>query len=144
MAKIYKHSGKHLFIMLWRLYHTIEKIDHDCIREAGFSSQTDFAILEILEHLGAQTIKEIGDRVRLTSGSITTAIQRLEKLHWIRRESCVKDKRRTLIYLTSAGRHRILPSLDAHAEVLEKAFNRLGAEERAQFEALCLKLELDR
>ena len=39
---------------------------------------SDFAVLEALLHKGAQPVNVIGKRVFLTSGSITTAIDRLE------------------------------------------------------------------
>jgi MarR family 2-MHQ and catechol resistance regulon transcriptional repressor len=141
MSRIYQHSGKHLFIVLWKMYQSLSKVDNQCIREAGFASQSDFAILEILHHLGPQTIKKIGDRIRLTSGSITTAIQRLEKIKWVAREANPNDKRQIYIHLTEAGRQRIEPTLDAHAIQLEQAFKGLKTEERTEFARLCQKLE---
>src|ERR1700724_3865462 len=41
---------------------------------------TDFAALEALLHKGPLTISEIQDKVRLASGSMTAAVDRLEKL----------------------------------------------------------------
>ena len=39
---------------------------------------SDFAILEALLHKGPQAVSELGRRIDLTSGSMTTAIDRLE------------------------------------------------------------------
>jgi MarR family 2-MHQ and catechol resistance regulon transcriptional repressor len=41
---------------------------------------SDFGVLEVLLHKGPQSVSEIGRRVELTSGSITTAIDRLEAI----------------------------------------------------------------
>jgi MarR family 2-MHQ and catechol resistance regulon transcriptional repressor len=43
--------------------------------DLGFS---DFTILEALLHKGPMLVNEIGRRIELTSGSITTAVDRLE------------------------------------------------------------------
>ena len=39
---------------------------------------SDFATLELLLHKGPQRVNEIGRRIHLTSGSITTAVDRME------------------------------------------------------------------
>lgn len=123
------------------MYQSLSKIDQQCIREAGFASQSDFAILEILHHLGPQSIKKIGDRIRLTSGSITTAIQRLEKKGYIHRSPDPNDHRQTFIHLAHLGRIHLEPTLEQQAQQLDAAFASLEPAERAEFARLCEKLE---
>lgn len=141
MSRIYQYSGKHLFIVMWKLQNRLNQTDEHCIQAAGFASQTDFALLEILHHLGSQTIKALGDRVRLTSGSITTAIQRLEKNGYIHRRPNPHDRRQTFIHLSYNGRESLKPALEQQSQQLEKAFAALEPAERAEFARLCEKLE---
>ena len=46
---------------------------------------SDFAILEALLHKGPQSVRELGQRIELTSGSMTAAIDRLETRHLVTR-----------------------------------------------------------
>ena len=140
MAKIIQHSGKHLYLLTWQLYQQLRHQDQDGMRAHGFASQTDFALLEVLHHLGPQSIKALGDRVRLTSGSITTAIQRLEKLDFIHRRPNPHDRRKTFIHLAQRGKAQLLPALEAQDRRLQDSFAALDAVERAEFARLCQKL----
>ncbi|MGB0185021.1 MAG: MarR family winged helix-turn-helix transcriptional regulator [Opitutales bacterium] len=141
MAKIPLHSGKHLYLIVWKLYQELSQSDQTSIKKSGFPSQTDFALLEILHRLGPQTIKALGDRVRLTSGSITTAIQRLEKQHYIHRRPNPGDRRQTFIHLAHHGRASLELALEAQARHLESAFAALDPDERAEFARLCMKIK---
>ena len=85
MAKIYQNSGTHLFLLFWKASHAVMAYDQESIQRSGFSSLSDFAVLEVLLHKGAQPVNAIGEKVMLTSGSITTAVQRLEKRGLVRR-----------------------------------------------------------
>jgi MarR family transcriptional regulator, 2-MHQ and catechol-resistance regulon repressor len=46
---------------------------------------SDFAVLEILLHKGPQPVNLIGKRIFLASGSITAAVDRLEKKRLVER-----------------------------------------------------------
>ncbi|MGB0744663.1 MAG: MarR family transcriptional regulator, partial [Opitutales bacterium] len=71
MTKIYQHSGTHLFLLLWKASHAVMRYDEHSIRDAGFNSLSDFAVLEVLLHKGSLPVNTIGEKVLLTSGSIT-------------------------------------------------------------------------
>jgi len=47
MPKIYQHSGTHLFLLFWKAYHAVMRYDQASISQSGFSSLTDFAVLEV-------------------------------------------------------------------------------------------------
>ncbi len=64
---------------------------------------SDFMALEALLHKGPLTIGEIGARVLLTSGSMTAAVDRLEKRALVRREFTETDRRARVIHLTPKG-----------------------------------------
>jgi MarR family 2-MHQ and catechol resistance regulon transcriptional repressor len=76
----------------------------------------------------------------LTSGSITTAIDRLEKKRFVRRQACPKDRRVTFVTLTATGRTLIRRVFNAHASMLETVFEPLSTAERSALAALLKKL----
>lgn len=140
MAKIYQHSGAHLFLLMWKASHAVMAYDHASIRKQGFASFSDFAVLEILLHKGPTPVNTIGEKVRLTSGSITTAVQRLERKGLVRRERSTDDARVVQVHLTDAGRRLISEAFDAHAATLDVLFETLDEGERTQFAALMRKV----
>lgn len=140
MAKIYQHSGAHLFLLLWRAAHQVMCYEKSSISRAGFKSLSDFAVLEILLHKGPMSVSAIGDRVMLTSGSITTAVQRLEKRGFIDRSRNQLDARMVLVELTSTGRALIEESFAKHSSELDYLFEVFDEAERANFANLISKL----
>ena len=140
MAKIYKHSGSHLFLLLWKASHAVMAYEHASIQRAGFSSLSDFAVLEVLLHKGAHPVNAIGEKVLLTSGSITTAVQRLEARGLVQRERSTTDARVMLIDLTTEGRELIQASFREHSSDLDHLFEHLEPSERADFADLLRKV----
>jgi MarR family 2-MHQ and catechol resistance regulon transcriptional repressor len=140
MAKIYQHSGPHLFLLLWRASHAVMRFDEKGIRSLGFSSLSDYAVLEVLLHRGPLPVNAIGEKVLLTSGSMTTAVHRLEKQGWVRRERSEGDGRVVLVHLTDAGQARIEAAFSVHAANLDALFEPFSKEERTQFAGLMTRL----
>jgi MarR family 2-MHQ and catechol resistance regulon transcriptional repressor len=116
------------------------KADEASISAAGFRSRSDFAVLEVLLHKGPLPVNTIGKKVLLTSGSITTAVQRLEKQGWVSRLPDERDRRKVTIELTPAGRERIESAFSEHAARLEEAFSPLSDEEKTMLIPLLRKL----
>ena len=78
---------------------------------------SDFVVLEALLHKGPQLVNELGRRTELTSGSITTAVDRLEKRGLVRRASHASDRRARMIHLTREGRERVARVFARHEAV---------------------------
>lgn len=140
MSKIYEYSGTHLFLLFWKASNAVMKYDHRSIREAGFGSLSDFAVLEVALHKGPQPVNTIGEKVFLTSGSISTAVQRLEKRGLVRRERSDEDSRVVLVHLTESGRELIEQAFEAHSRNLDHLFAGFDGKERQQFAQLVRKL----
>ncbi|MGZ0708500.1 MarR family winged helix-turn-helix transcriptional regulator [Coraliomargarita sp. W4R53] len=141
MRKIYQHSGSHLFLLFWRASHSVMRYEQKSISQEGFASLSDYAVLEVLLHKGALPVSTIGEMVLLTSGSITTAVQRLEKKGLARRERSEGDARVVLVHLTDAGRSLIEEAFGAHSENLDELFEEFSNEERSQFADLMTRLD---
>jgi MarR family 2-MHQ and catechol resistance regulon transcriptional repressor len=129
-AELSDLSGVHLWLILMKCYHTLREVDARSISNSGLCL-SDFAVLEMLLHKGPLPVNTIGRKIMLTSGSITTAIDRLEKRRLARRQACPNDRRVTFVQLTPAGRRLIEEIFKVHAAHLEKAFEPLSEQERA-------------
>jgi MarR family 2-MHQ and catechol resistance regulon transcriptional repressor len=123
-------TGTHLWLVLWKAFRAMESYDLASIAGLGFCL-SDFAVLEILLHKGPLPVNTIGRRILLTTGSITTAVDRLEAKKLVRRTPDTGDRRVVRVALTVAGRKLIRREFARHAERLEIPARALNPEERA-------------
>src|SRR5690348_11547561 len=92
-----------LFVILSKAYKTL--MDHAVkdIRQYGVSS-SEFAILEVLYTKGRIPLQQIGEKVLITSGSITYNIDKLEKKGLMKRVPCPEDRRVTYAEISETGK----------------------------------------
>ena len=134
-------SGVHVWLVLWKATSAIEAHALQSIDALGMC-QSDFAVLEALLHKGQLPVNEIGKKVLLTSGSSTTAVDRLEKRKLVERKWGHSDRRVCLVCLTTIGRRLITKAFSDHAETMERAARGLTFQERETLLALLKKLGL--
>jgi MarR family 2-MHQ and catechol resistance regulon transcriptional repressor len=103
---------------------------------------SDFFVLEVLFHKGPTPVNEIGRKVRLTSGSITSAVDRLEAKGLVERRLDGADRRTRIVHLTDAGSKLIACAFADHERAMERAAEGLTPSERVQAAALLKKLGL--
>ena len=130
-----------VWLVLSRCYRALSHLAERSIEEAGLGL-TDFAALEALLHKGPLTITEIQGKVLLASGSMTAAVDRLEKKGLIRRGSSPTDRRAKVLHLTPEGRRIVEAAFERHAAQLESAMDILSAREKRELHALLKKLGL--
>ena len=116
-------------LILWKAAKAIEKIDCASIAETGLQL-SEFAILEVLLHKGALPINVIGEKVHLTSGSKTAAVNRLKKKGLVQRIPAPLDGRSFHIHLTERGHKVIQQAFRKHEKNLEVIIGILTANER--------------
>jgi MarR family 2-MHQ and catechol resistance regulon transcriptional repressor len=123
-------SGVHVFLVLWKAAHAAQAYAEKSI--AGLEMcGSDFAALEALLHKGPLPVNEIGKKVLLTSGSITVAVDRLEKKDLVERRAHGTDRRARIVHLTKVGRRLITRVYADHAADMERlAFASLTNAER--------------
>ena len=73
------------------------------ILEKNNLTYTQYIVLMDLWQYGKQSVKEMGNRLYLDSGTLTPLLKKLEKRHLISRIKNPKDERSVLIELTSEG-----------------------------------------
>ena len=132
-------SGAHIRLVLGRAAKAIEKVDRASIAGTGLNA-SDFSILEALLHKGPLPINTIGEKVLLTSGSMTAAANRLQRRGLVERVRDPADGRRFHLHLTPAGRRLIEAAYAKHAGNLDNIAAVLSPEERSELVRLLKKL----
>ena len=132
-------SGVHVFLVMWKATRVLEQHGHRSIAglEMGLS---DFGVLEALLHKGPLAIKDLGAKVLLTSGSITTAIDRLERRGLVERGNDENDRRSRIVRLTPLGRQMIRKAFASHRIAMEEAVSGLPAEDHSRLIDLLRRL----
>ena len=132
-------SGTHIRLILGKASKAIEKVDRESIADTGLNL-SDFTIMEALLHKGPLPVNTIGRKVLLTSGSMTAAVNRLEKKRLVKRFQDYSDGRRFFVHLTKAGRKVIRRAYETHKNNLEKIVETLTTEERKELVRLLKKI----
>src|SRR5919109_4926086 len=99
MKKNDRITAPRLWTVITRSHRALSLLAEESIAQAGLCL-TDFAALEALLHKGPLTISEIQGRVLLASGSMTAAVDRLEKKGLIKRGPAPGDRRAKVLHLT--------------------------------------------
>src|SRR5260370_19087786 len=112
-------SGDYVFLVLWKASRAAQAYAEKSISQLEMCG-SDFAVLEALLHKGPLPVNEIGKKVLLTSGSITVAVDRLEKKGLVARRAHGTDRRARIVHLTKAGRKVITRVYADHAADMER------------------------
>jgi len=88
-------------------------------------------------------VNTIGRRVQLTSGSITSAVDRLEAQGFVERQAHATDRRARVVHLTPKGERLIRGIFTEHKQDMERTAAALSLSERATLIRLLKKLGID-
>ena len=102
-----------LWLVLMKAYRALERKALASISKTGVCF-SDFQILELLLHKGPMPVNSIGIKVGLTSGSMTTAIDRLATRGLVERMNHPEDRRTRVVHLTEEGRKLIRTAFAHH------------------------------
>jgi MarR family 2-MHQ and catechol resistance regulon transcriptional repressor len=130
-----------LWTVLARCYKALSTRVERSVADAGLCL-TDFMILEALFHKGPLTISEIQGKILLASGSMTAAVDRLEKKGTIVRRSVPGDRRARRLELTSEGKQVIDHAYGVHRAEFESLMGVLDEREMQQTYASLKRLGL--
>ena len=132
-------TGVHVWLILWKAYRSVAAKAAADIGTQGLG-MSDFGVLECVLHKGPTPVNAIGPRIGLTSGSISTAVDRLEQRGLVSRRLDAQDARARAVHLTASGRRLIERAFARHREAMEKAAGALDQEERRRLVELLKKL----
>ncbi len=125
MTKSNAITAPRLGLVIAKRYRALSLLAEQSIANTGLCL-TDFVALEALLHKGPLTISEIQDNVRLASGSMTAAVDRLEKLGLVVRKSSPSDRRARVIELTAQGKRLAASCFERRAKDLEALMSALS------------------
>src|SRR6202795_2452087 len=141
MKKSPRITAPRLWLVIAKSYHALSLLAEQSIANTGLCL-TDFAALEALLHKGPLTISQIQEEVRLASGSMTAAVDRLENLGLMLRKSSPTDRRARVLELTAQGKRLAASCFERHAKDLEALMSALSQEEKEQLYESLKKLGL--
>jgi MarR family 2-MHQ and catechol resistance regulon transcriptional repressor len=132
-------SGTHLWLVLTKAHRALRAHAERSLESIDMCL-SDFAILELLLSRGPQPASAIGQRIQLTSGSVTTAVDRLEERGLVVRGSDAADRRSRIVALTPKGTKCIGEIFGHHRDAMDRAAGGLTKSERTTLIDLVKKL----
>jgi len=130
----------HVWLVLAKAFHALSAHAEQSLNLSGAGlGDSDFRVLEVLLHKGTLPVNTIGPKVWLTPGSISVAVDRLEKKALVKRRN-TDDRRVRLVELTAKGRALITKTFREHAAAMEGVASALSMEERLMLLRLLKKL----
>jgi len=91
-----------LWVVLARAYRSMAMYVEHSVAKLGIGL-SDFMILEALLHKGPMTMSALCDAVLIKGASMTAAVDRLEKKHFVERVPHETDRRARVVRLTDEG-----------------------------------------
>src|SRR5213596_3109274 len=131
-------TGVHIWLVFMKAFQALFPHAAESIKRTELGD-SDFRVLEALLHKGPLPVNTIGPKVWLTPGSISVAVDRLEKTALVKRKN-TEDRRVRLVELTPKGRALITKTFRDHAAAMEEAAGVLSKEERMMLLRLLKKL----
>ncbi|MCG1010338.1 MarR family transcriptional regulator [Salinicoccus sp. ID82-1] len=128
-----------LYVVLHHAFHAIQSEAFKDMRKHGLNP-TAFAVLELLYNKGPQQVQHIGEKVLISSSSITYVVTNLEKEDYVRKEQYEADRRVSYVSLTGRGKSLMDKIFPDHAERLEQVAGGLDPKEKSELIELLKKL----
>ena len=127
-----------ILIYLHRIVNHIDRHTALLVNEPGLTL-SQFAVLEALYHKGDLSIGSIKEAVLSSDGTIPVVIGNLQKQGLVVKETDPKDRRRSIVSLTSKGRHIIEKVYPQNEVLIDKAFACWDEREKRQLIKLLQK-----
>ena len=113
-------------------YEKISSWEHSVVRGSGLSLPQMHTI-EIIGIEGSLRMKELAEKIGITTGTLTVMIDRLEKLGYVKRKPHEKDRRSYIIVLTKKGEKQFNKHHELHVKLTEDITSTLTPEELETF-----------
>ncbi len=98
----------HVWLVLGKAFNAMIKFVMVGIQNGGLG-ESDFRVMEALLHKGPLPVNVIGQKVFLTPGAISTAVDRLVARGLVTRAESPEDRRIRVVALTQSGRALMRP-----------------------------------
>ncbi len=132
-------SGVHLWLLLWKAGKSVERLARNSVTATNLGL-SDFGVLEALLHRGPLPVNVLGKKVLLSSGSMTAAVDRLERSGFVERMALATDRRSRVVHLTEKGSKLIRRLFAEHERDMERVFSPADKPERIALANLLRKV----
>jgi DNA-binding MarR family transcriptional regulator len=105
-----------------------ERMDQ-AVADALGLNRTDMRCLDLIEREGSIPAGRLASATGLTTGAITTALDRLERAGYARRTADPNDRRRVLVEITALARERTYAFYAPHMALSERLYARYTLED---------------
>ena len=108
--------------LLVQLFNDILQIEKNAMNNTEFKdlSITEIHTIEAIGKEGNRTMGEIANDLRITVGTLTTAINRLIKKGYVERKRIEEDRRVVVVYLTESGKKVFYEHTLFHKEMIDE------------------------
>ena len=117
--------------LLVQLFNDILHIEEKAMKNTEFTdlSITEIHTIEAIGTEGNRTMGEIAHDLRITVGTLTTAINRLIKKGYVERKRIEEDRRVVLVSLTESGKSVFLTHSVFHKEMIDEILESFQGED---------------
>jgi DNA-binding MarR family transcriptional regulator len=125
MASVMEEALNELGRVVQGYQSAVDDADREAARILGVN-RTDMRCLELLLSSAELSPRELGQRLGLTTGSVTAMLDRLERLDFLARNPHPDDRRKSVVTITAEGARRcyelFAPLIAEGNHVLAKEF----------------------
>ena len=123
---------KHLSKIMVEFYERLSSWEDSVVRDSGLTTAQAHTI-EIVGHAGPIKMKDLAQKIGVTTGTLTVAVDRLEEKNLLVRKPHKKDRRAYLIDLTEAGHAYFNQHHNFHIRMTQEVVAGLTDEEQEAF-----------
>ncbi|MFB2661874.1 MarR family winged helix-turn-helix transcriptional regulator [Shewanella mangrovisoli] len=120
-------------------YEKLSSWEHAIVRDKGFSLSQVHTI-ELLGVHGAMRMKELADKIGVTTGTLTVQIDKMVESQWVMRRPHESDRRSILVELTEKGQALFLEHDALHLQLTTDLTAKMSAEERSLLLSLLTRM----
>lgn len=120
-------------------YEKLSSWEESVVRDSGLTTAQAHTI-EIVGHAGSIKMKDLAEKLGVTTGTLTVAVDRLEKKELLVRRPHETDRRAYLIELTPKGKKYFIQHHQFHLKMTEELVVDLEPEEIKQLHSIIEKI----
>jgi len=130
---------KNLARLIVEFYEKLSNWENEVVRGSELTPGQMHAI-EVIGHEESLRMKELAEKLGVTTGTLTVMVDKLERKGLIERRPHETDRRSNRVMLTSAGRRHFATHHEYHLKLTEEIASALSPEELATLEEVMKKV----
>ena len=130
---------KRLSELIVEFYEKLSSWEDSVVRDSGLTTAQAHTI-EIVGHAGSIKMKDLAEKLGVTTGTLTVAVDRLEKKDLLVRKPHERDRRAYLIELTPEGEKYFAQHHQFHIKMTEEIVVDLDPDEINQLAGILEKI----